>query len=123
AKLHYMEFLDAREKHDKRIADMVYRKLDGTIDVKAPPANAPIDDLINKLEGMHVCGFFQAIGSTLDCLGASIIGVLGLPVRLRKSDIRRAEQALDALQSNGMAGNKIQVDFKSFFDSVKKASG
>ena len=72
---------------------------------------------------MHVCGFFQAIGSTLDCLGATIIGVLGLDTRLRKSDIVRAEQALNRIETTGTPGNKIQVDFKTFFDSVKHDSG
>lgn len=123
AKIHYLEFLDARERHDKRIADCVFIQPDGTPGVKHPRAEAPVDDLINKLEGMHVCGFFQAIGSTLDCLGATIIGVLGLDTRLRKSDIARAEQALNKIKITGTPGNKIQVEFKTFFDSVKHDSG
>lgn len=123
AKLHYLEFLDAREKHDKRIADAVSIRPDGEPYFKHPPALAPIDDLINKLEGMHVCGFFQAIGSTLDCLGAVIIGVLGLDTRLRISDIAKAEKALNKLPLTGTAGNKIQLDFKAFFESVKSSSG
>lgn len=123
AKLHYMEFLDAREKHDKRIKDMVFFQPDGTPDMKHPAAKAPIDDLINKLEGLHLCGFFQAIGSTLDCLGAAIIGVLGLPIRLRFSDIGKAMKELNKLKPTGTPGNKIQLDFKAFYDSVKNSSG
>jgi hypothetical protein len=123
AKLHYMEFRDAREKHDKRIENSVFIGPDGEPAFKHPPSVAPIDDLINKLEGMHVCGFFQSIGSTLDCLGAAIIGVLGLPRKLRKSDIAKAEDALNKLQSTGTPGNKMQLEFKTFFDSVKTTSG
>jgi len=111
AKLHFLEFLDAREKHEKRIADWVIVGPRGEPVVKHPSADAPIDDLVNKLEAMHVCGFFQAIGSTLDCLGACIIGVLALNARLRKSDIARAKQALDKVPVTGTPGNKIQLDF------------
>ena len=123
AKLHYMEFLDARERHDKRLADAVSVGSDEEPYFKHPPALAPIDDLINKLEGMHVCGFFQSIGSTLDCLGAAIIGVLGLDTRLRISDIGKAEKALNKLATTGTPGNKMQLDFKAFFESVKASGG
>jgi hypothetical protein len=123
AKLHYLEFLDAREKHDKRIADAVSIGPDGEPFFKHPIAQSAMDDLINKLEGMHVCGFFQAIGSTFDCLGAVIIGVLGLDTRFRISDIGKAERALAKLTVTGTPGNKLQMDFKDFFDSVKASSG
>lgn len=123
AKVHYLEFLHARERHDKRIADAVSVGPNGEPYYKHPPAVAPIDDLINKLESMHVCGFFQSIGSTLDCLGAVIIGVLGLDTRLRISDISRAERALDKLTPTGTPGNKMQLDFKAFFESIKSSSG
>ena len=123
AKLHYLEFLHARQRHDKRIADAVSVGFDGKPFYKHPPALTPMDDLINKLEGMHVCGFFQAIGSTLDCLGAVIIGVFGLPTRLRISDVSKAERALHRLPSNGTPGNKMQLDFKDFFISVKSSTG
>jgi hypothetical protein len=123
ARLHYLEFLHARERHDKRIADAVSVGLDGKPSFKHPPALTPMDDLINKLESMHVCGFFQAIGSTLDCLGSVIIGVLGLDTRLRISDISKAERALNKVESNGTPGNQIQLDFKAFYESIKNSSG
>lgn len=123
AKLHYMELLDVREKQEKRIRDSVYLLPDGTPEFKHPRANAPIDDLVNKLEGLHICGFFQAIGSTLDCLGGAIIGVLGLPARLRWNDIGSAKKALAKVELTGTPGNQIQFDFKTFFDSVKNGSG
>src|SRR5689334_306910 len=49
AKVHYLEFLHARERHDKRIADAVSVGPNGEPYYKHPPAVAPIDDLINKL--------------------------------------------------------------------------
>ena len=75
AKLHYLEWLHARERHNERIADVISRTPYGEIQGQMPPSKAPIDDLPNKLEGMHVCGFFRAIGSSLDCLGGAIINM------------------------------------------------
>ena len=31
---------------------------------KHPASQAPIDDLVNRMEGLHLCGFFRSIGST-----------------------------------------------------------
>lgn len=94
AKLHYLEWCDAKEKSDERIVNAIFRDSTGNLKVKMPPSQTPLDDLSRKLESLHICGFFRAIGSTLDCLGASIIAVLALPVSLRRSDIAKAEKAL-----------------------------
>jgi len=72
AKLHYLEWLDVRERQDSRIADGIRFKQNGEPYFKHPPSQAPIDDLIDRMEGLHLCGFFRAIGSSLDCLGAVI---------------------------------------------------
>ncbi len=127
AKLHYFEWLDAIENHNKKIANIVSRDSLGRLVDKMPKSNAPIDDLPFKLENMHICGFFRAIGSTLDCLGATVIGVLALPCRksksLRKGDIRLAQEALTNLIDLGTSGSKLQIDFRDFFEKVKVASG
>jgi len=75
AKLHYWEWLDARDRQNKRIADVIKRYPNGELGIKTPPSCAPIDDMPSKLEELHICGFFRAIGSSLDCLGGAIIGV------------------------------------------------
>lgn len=123
AKLHYLEWLDARERQNVRIADVIKRDQGGNLYIKMPPATAPIDDLPNKLEGMHVCGFFRAIGSSLDCLGAAIIGVLALSTSLRRSDIGTASRALAKVAASGTPGTQLQIDFRDFFENLKKASG
>jgi hypothetical protein len=69
AKLHYLEWLDARERMNNFIADSIKIDSSGDPYQKLPPVNAPIDELPNALEAMHICGFFRAIGSSLDCLG------------------------------------------------------
>ncbi len=91
AKLHIFEWLDAREKENKRIENAVSVNSDGAVQVKLPPAKSPLDDLPSKMDAMHICGFFRAIGSSLDCLAAIIIAVLALPISLRKASIGLAE--------------------------------
>jgi len=78
AKLHYFEWIDARDRTNDFIVDSIKTDPNGMPYQKLPPVKAPIDELPYKLETMHLCGFFQAIGSSLDCLGGAIIGVLGL---------------------------------------------
>lgn len=123
AKLHYLEFLHAREKQNKRIADVVSLTPTGEFEVKMPSARTPLDDLPNKLESMHVCGFFQSIGSALDCLGGVIIGVLGLPYDFRKNDIGAVERAFKKLNNDGTPGKGLQFDFLDLFRLVKTTTG
>ncbi len=123
AKLHYMEWADARERENKRIVDIVLLTPTGDIGRKLPPALKPLHDLASAQEKMHVCGFFRAIGSSLDCLGAAIIGVLALEASLRLSDIVKAEKALGRIRNSGTGGFQIQREFRDFFENVKLASG
>lgn len=117
AKLHHLEWLDYVEQHGKRLADLAQN------DNKAPKSEAPIDDLANALERLHVGGFFRAIGSALDCLGATIAGGLGLSLRLRKADIRNVRDALRNIKSDGSAGNKLQTDFGVFLEDAIAQAG
>jgi hypothetical protein len=123
AKLHYFYWLEARDKQNERIANVISRNEYGGIEKKMPPSKAPVDDLPNNLETLHLCGFFRAIGSSLDCLGAAIIGVLGLSTSLRKSDILSAERALEKIKAAKNPGEQLQLDFKAFLETVKADSG
>lgn len=123
AKLHYLEWLDVRERQNKRIADGIKFKPDGEPYFKHPASQAPIDDLVNRMEGLHLCGFFRSIGSSLDCLGAVIISVLGLDTSLRHSSIDSAERTLLAVKDDGSPGAALQIEFRDFFEDVKKSSG
>jgi hypothetical protein len=119
AKLHILEWLDARDKHNKRIADVVSYE-GGELKQKMPPALAPIDELPSRLGDLHVCGFFQAIGSSLDCLSALVVGVLGLPTGLRRCDVGTMEAALERIPKTAPAQ---QSGFPDFYDSTKSGAG
>ncbi len=123
AKLHYFEWLDANEKHNIKIANIVSRDSQGNLVEKMPKSIAPIDDLPLKLENLHLCGFFRAIGSALDCLGATIIGVVALPVSMRKSSIKSAQESLKKLNDLGSSGSTLQKGFSDFFANARTNCG
>lgn len=123
AKLHYLEWLDARDKENDRIADMASINDLGQIVAKAPPALKPMDEMPNNIEKLHVCGFFRAIGSSFDCLGSAIIGVLGLKVPLRKSDINKARDILKRTADDGTPAARIWLEFRDQLEELIKSSG
>ncbi|HKB68724.1 MAG TPA: hypothetical protein VKC61_22875 [Pyrinomonadaceae bacterium] len=123
AKLHYFDWLEARDRQNERIGDVISRNPYGELEQKMPASHAAIDDLPNRLEALHLCGFFRAIGSSLDCLGAAIIGVLGLPTSLRRSDIIAAEKALAKITTPKNPSEQLQFDFTTFLETVKKDAG
>jgi hypothetical protein len=123
AKLHYMEWIDARETINERIIDGIKLSPHGAPFFKHPPSLAPIDDLPNKLDELHRAGFFRAIGSSLDCLGAVVIGVLGLQTSLRHSSIDSARRTLSKIEDLGTAKTKLQIEFGNFLEQSIKSSG
>ena len=126
AKLHYLEWIGAREKSNALIANSIFRDSAGNPDFKYPSSVSPSDDLPKALEDLHLCGFFRAVGSTLDCLGAAIIGVLALPSNLRKADIGNAEIAFKDKKDRNKRNPKLsslQLEFVDFYETVKQSSG
>src|SRR6266498_4523317 len=123
AQLHFFEWLQARDQANNGIADSVVFDEKGVPHFKHPPSNSAADDLPNRLERLHLGGFFRAIGSSLDCLGAAVIGVLGLRTSLRYGDLKSAEKALLKIGPSEHAGPQLQADFCEFFNDVKKTAG
>ena len=92
AKLHFLELEDAWRQRSDLFSDSVDMR-SGKIFLRRPPVVSPRDELPLKLSALHTAGFFRALGGTLDCLGATIIGVSALPVAILTSDLKRARQA------------------------------
>ncbi len=105
ASLHLLEATDHWERESDFLADVIQRRPDGSLQYEARPRATPAEDLSRRLATLHVVGFVRAIGSALDCLGASIIGVLALPRDLRFADFGKAQKAL------AKAAYPLQQDF------------
>ena len=69
---------------DVRLHETDYNALIGHDGWKLP---ADVDEhLAQSRLDMHLTGFFQAVGTTLDCLAAAAIGVLRVPKSLHRAD-------------------------------------
>jgi len=94
AGLHLLEAVDHWDKESDFLADCASVEPNGKISVRVPPRRCPEDDLARRLATLHAVGFFRAVVGALDCLGASIIGVLALPKNIQYADLKTARDAL-----------------------------
>jgi hypothetical protein len=89
ARLHQLEERAAAQDEMDRHADDL--TIVGTeVIPKVQPPNCGLDDLPRHLADLHQAGFFRAIGSAVDCLGATVIGVAGLSTNILRADIGKA---------------------------------
>ena len=72
--------------------------------MKHPPRHNAQADLPRCLGDIHRVGFFRAIGSALDCLGAAVVGVAGLPVALLTTGLSQSRRWF---RQNGPTGQSI----------------
>lgn len=96
AKLHLFEALHANDQEEARLRDAVTLSPAG-VRFTLPESTRPADDLPDRLRSLHIVGMARALASTLDCIGAVMIGVLALPTPILKSDLARATKALEKL--------------------------
>lgn len=123
AKLHFLEWLEARDSQNRRISDAVFEDPQGERSMKIPPFKIPYDHIPHRFQDMHLAGFLRSIGSTLDCLAATVVAILGLPVKMRKSDIGSAVRNLRKIDLTLGQGEKLQADFFDFFEKTVESCG
>jgi hypothetical protein len=123
ARLHLLELRRVDEQLDALIAHAVKHDSQGRPFVQTPPRVKPADDLPYALAPLHMAGFFRAVGSALDCLGSSIVGVLALPVSILKADLDRAIGALKKLSASSSEGGKLQMSFAADLTQQIAAAG
>lgn len=117
AGLHLLEAVDNWDKESDFLADCVSVEPNGRISVNVPPRRCPNDDLSRRLATLHAVGFFRAVVGALDCLGASIVGVLALPKNIQYADFKTAQEALRN------AAHPIQSDFLGKLDQTISDAG
>lgn len=117
AALHHLEAVDYWERESDFLANSVSRNKDGKLSVKIPPRRTPEEDLLPRMATLHVVGFFRALVGALDCLGASVIGVLALPIDLRHASLDRARKTLER------ATAQIQGNFRIKLNQIIEGAG
>jgi len=117
AGLHLLEAVDQWDKESDFVADSLSVDPSGRVSVSLPPRRCPEDDLARRMATLHAVGFFRAVVGALDCLGASIIGVLALPENIQRADLKVARKALHS------ATHPLQSDFLVKLDRITSDAG
>jgi hypothetical protein len=116
ANLHWLEFLDNAEKASSARANDL--TLDGnTLSYTRATTQSPANQLMEKMEEIHLASCVVSLTAALDCLGGTIIGVLALPSDILRSDLAKARQALRQAQQ------PVQTDFRTQFEEFLQAAG
>lgn len=89
AQLHLIE-LRHWEEHDARRFANAVQIVNGVPQLKLPRSERGADDLPPAMANLHQAGVARAIGSALDCLAGTLVGVLGLPIPIVKTGYRDA---------------------------------
>ncbi len=113
ARLHLLETFDFDDRESDFNARTFSHDHAGRPSVAMPQRVRPADDIPLHMSSLHIAGFFRAVGSALDCLGAGIVGVLALPTSILKADIDRANKALRRVGEPTTAGAGLQAGFNA----------
>lgn len=94
AALHLMEAVDHWDKEGDFLGNCLSLDQNDRIVIDVPKRRKPADDLARRMATLHTVGFFRALVGALDCLGASIVGVLALPISITRADLKKARATL-----------------------------
>ncbi len=109
AKLHLFELLDWWERQNTLMADAIVRdQRTGNLTLCHPRQTSPAVRLPGAMCTLHTAGFFRALNSALDCLGAVLTGVAALPLAIVKCDLAKARTNL-ASKLNDQADPRAEL--------------
>lgn len=123
ARLHLLETLDYQDQESDFVAGAVTIGRDGRISVQLPPRISASDNLPRWMAQLHRVGFFRAIAGALDCLGATVVGVAGLPISILKADLAKVRKELGRLSKPKTAGERLQADFATLLEREIQSAG
>lgn len=119
AALSYFEYVDAVDDVSRRMARCILP--DGTRNF--PSTTCAADLLPHKRESLHAGGIFRAVGSTLDCMAAAIVGVLAIPQNVLKADFRSAVRWLRSETQKSAVRHSVQQAFLATLERLEAAAG
>jgi len=117
AALHLYEAVEFWEKESEFVANAFSMDREGKPHVAMPRREKPEDDLARRMATMHAVGFFRAAVGALDCLAAASVGVLGLPIDIKRTDLARTRNSLQG------SSETLHKDFLSELDRTITESG
>ncbi len=117
ASLHLLEALDCWDKEGDFLANCVTRGKDGEPSIQVPNRTKPAEDLARRMATLHTVGFFRALVGALDCLGASIVGVLAIRSSITYADFNNVRKLL------AKATNPMHIDFREKLEATLVKAG
>lgn len=122
ASLHWLEYLDARDRDNARLAHAVKMTPAGPVFEPPRPRNA-FDQLCPDFIRIHQAGIIRSLASALDCLAGVIIGVAALPLSILKADFGRVRAALGKINGAANAGTSMQARLNGQLEAALTAAG
>jgi hypothetical protein len=122
AALHWLEYLDACDRDNARLANAVKMTSRGPV-FSPPRARSACDQLCPDFIRIHQAGMIRALASALDCLAGVIIGVAALPLSILKADFGKVRATLGNIKAAANAGVVMQVQFNGQLEAATTAAG
>jgi len=119
AKLHLLELLDLWDQEDRLMKNAV-QIVNGEPRLLIPERAFAKDDLPNHFADMHLKGLFGSLSSSIDCVAAGIVGVMGVRQRLIEtgySGLRRH------LRQEFNYANEAQKNLPVRLDEIESSAG
>jgi hypothetical protein len=120
--LHWLEYLDARDRDNARLAHAVKMTPAGPVFDPPRPRN-PFDQLCADLIRIHQAGMIRSFASVLDCLAGVMIGVAALPLNILKADFGKARAALGKINGAANSGAAVQAQFNAQLEAALISAG
>ena len=119
AKLHWLEFLDWKDRDDSLIPIEVRN---GGPWPGAPRRSNPLQVLTPKILELHTVGAIRALATALDCLAGTIVAIVALPTNILRADFKRVRRKLINVRnheaSNSIRNEEIQAQLSKVIDGL-----
>lgn len=119
AKLHWLEFLDWKDREDALIPIEVRN---GGLWPGAPRRSNSLQVLTPKILELHTVGAIRALASALDCLAGMIVAIVGLPTNILRADFKLVRRKLINVRnresSNRTKNEEIQAELSEGIDGL-----
>ena len=124
AALHWLEYLDFRERESDRNAD-VLSFVGGQPQIKMSPPKNTLEAVGDRLIQLHAAGVARALSGVLDCMAGTIIGVTALPLSLLKADLGVIRDYFEKRDKGGpyREGEYRQMEFGRKLEQLIRAAG
>lgn len=124
AALHWLEYLDWRERESDRNAD-VLSFVGGQPQIKMARPKNTLEAVGDRLTQLHAAGVARALSGVLDCMAGTIIGVTALPLSLLKADLGVIRDYFEKRDKGGpyLEGEYRQMEFGRKLEALIKAAG